>query len=58
MVEDTNVVFTCEARTGFPFKVSLINTFEYPTPPVVPFTGFPVSSFAIIELFAITLTYT
>ena len=59
MVEDTKVVFTCDAKTGFPFKVSLIKTLEKPTPPVEPLTGFPVSSFAIIvEGFPITFIVT
>ena len=48
LVEDTKVVVTCDATTGRPLCVSLTNTLVNAVPPVKPFTGAPVSSFATI----------
>ena len=49
LVEETKVVATCEAKTGLPFKVSLINTLVNEVPPTNPFIALPASLTASIE---------
>ena len=48
LVDETNVVFTCEGTTATPFSVSFTNMFVKEVPPTNPLIDDPLSFTALI----------